>query len=156
MTITPANAGDMVAYLVNAGCLNARPDQGTVWADFINDDCPNATPTDMLPAARLAIRKWKAANRGYQVDVTYAVEAIREVRANRHDSSASQNVPTPDGLADDPQAWLKWRREVARLMGDGVPKGKANQLALEHVGYTPPPELPTTKGTIPQLFRRKP
>lgn len=150
--ITEVQAADVVTYLVAIGATTAKDAQGQAWADWVNDEVPEARPAELLEATRLAIRIWKRQGKAYQVDATHFSDALKQLRAERISKAEQESPVLPEGLEDEPTVERRWINVAKENIRAGMSRGQAEALAWQSIGRTPPPELETRHHDIhPQL-----
>lgn len=145
-------AADAVTYLVAIGATTAKDGQGQAWADWVNHEVPQAQPSELLEATRLAIRLWKGQDRAYQVDATHLSDALKQLRAERISKAENESPVLPEGLEDEPTVERRWINYAKDNIRAGMPRGQAEARAWASIGRTPPPELETHPRSVrPQL-----
>ncbi len=150
--ITEMQAADAVTYLVAIGATTAKDGQGQAWADWVNHEVPQAQPSELLEATRLAIRLWKGQDRAYQVDATHLSDALKQLRAERISKAENESPVLPEGLEDEPTVERRWINYAKDNIRAGMPRGQAEARAWASIGRTPPPELETHPRSVrPQL-----
>lgn len=150
--ITEVQAADVVTYLVAIGATTAKDAQGQAWADWVNDEVPEARPAELLEATRLAIRIWKRQGKAYQVDATHFSDALKQLRAERISKAEQESPVLPEGLEDEPTVERRWINYAKDNIRAGMPRAQAEANAWESIGRTPPPKLEAHSRTVrPQL-----
>lgn len=150
MTITITDAAQAIKYLHAAGTMTAVDDQEVVWADFLNDPevgVPNALTVDMLPAARLTIKRWAAQEGNFRRNISVAdfaqsLDRIQQDRVTEVVGFAQnrawagiipQFTPTYDELGWCPSEGPYWQdvaREIANTNSD---RDQVYRLALDQI-----------------------
>lgn len=140
--IAETQAAQALKYLVAAGAMNAVDDQHVVWADYINHEAPATQTRDLLPAARLCLKRWAANPRMWKVDLPRYVQAINAVRSQRvRDALGDKPLHPPFDL--DGNQYLDWMQTVRRGVADGMSREEAETVAnARAVQATPMPSLP--------------
>lgn len=152
--ITEVQAADVVTYLVAIGATTAKDAQGQAWADWVNDEVPEAQPAELLEATRLAIRLWKGQDRAYQVDATHLSDALKQLRAERISKAENEKPVLPEGLEDEPTVERRWINAAKAHIRAGTPRAQAEARAWASIGRTPPPKLEAHSRSVrPQLRR---
>ena len=153
MTVTAAQAANVLNYLAAAQAVTLMDNADAVWADFLNNDCPAAKPTDLLPAARRALHDWSRTGRTWRIDAgrfSAAVKAVRQDRLNT-DQKTHGHVNAPRDLP--PATGNRWKATVEEAIRDGQARGAAEAHAWRTIGITPaqvaphPPHPPNQAAT---------
>lgn len=145
--ITPMQAADAINYLFAAQAISVVDNQDAVWADYLNAEIPDAQPSDLLPAARLAIHDWAASGRSWRIDVGRYADALRKLRRQRVEDATKVQALVPEGI-EDPMVELDWKRAATKALMDGVTRGEAERVAWRSIGMTPPPPAITEHHTV--------
>ena len=150
MTVSVTDVAQAIKYLHAAGAMNAVDDQEVVWADYINDEkvgVPDALSVDMLPAARLCIKRWAAQDGNYRRNVAVVdyAEALASAQAARvtevvgfaYNQAWPEICPvftqTYDGIDPFSDRGPYWQNVVREIANTNTDRDEVYRLALEQI-----------------------
>lgn len=143
--ITPAQAADVTNYLYAAQALTPVDGMSAVWADYVNDEIPQLDAKDLLPAARLCLKKWANENRSWKVDLPRFVEACRFIRRGRLDEYKSKHGdPAPEGDLTV-EEYNQWRQSAIDAICAGETKPEVVATTAWSAINRQPPQLEPTE-----------
>lgn len=148
--ITPKQAADAINYLFAAQAIQPVDAMDAVWSDYANAEIPDLSPADLLPAARLCLKRWVSEGRSWKVDLPRFVEACRAVRRVRWEAWKQQHGEIyPDRPDLTPDQVNDWRRAVqAAIYAGRTDRPEIEAHAWQQIGQSPPAIEPTTSHHI--------
>lgn len=143
--ITPRQALDVLNYLFAANAITVTDHQDRVWADYLNapeTGLSGLQASELLPAARRAIKDWADSGRAWRISVEHYAHALRQARRDRLEHDRLENgALTPEGVYTGADH-RKWMQAATHNIMLGRSRAEAVQAAYEAVGITPPAALP--------------
>lgn len=126
--ITETQAAQALKYLIAAGAMTAIDDQPAVWADYINHEAPATQVRDLLPAARLCLKRWADDHRRWKVDLPRYVQSINRVRSKRVSDAIGDKPLYPD-MDLRGRDYLDWVQTARKCVADGMSRAEAEKVA---------------------------
>lgn len=143
--ITPKQAADAINYLFAAQAIQPVDAMDAVWSDYANAEIPDLSPADLLPAARLCLKRWASEGRSWKVDLPRFVEACRAIRRVRWEAWKQQHGEIyPDHPELSPEQVNSWVRAArAAILAGKTSRPEIEACAWQTIGQTPPAIKPT-------------
>lgn len=151
---TPKDMADVTNYLYAAQALTPVDGMSAVWADYVNAEIPDLAASDLLPAARLCLKKWAHEGRSWKVDLPRFVEACRYLRRERWQAFKSEHGDLyPEGDLTSAE-FTKWRAGLISSVQQGASCEAAEAFAWQQIGRTPPALEATENHETPAIGRK--